>query len=436
MERLKPSVEHEVDAEVAFHIEMRVRDLVARGMSFEAARADALRRFGDLQAMMATCRRIGEGRDRDMRRAEYLDELRQDVRYALRQLVRTPGFTLVAALTLALGIGATATIFSAVHAVVLRPLPYRDPERLVRVRPMREDAPDTDRSATAGTFLAWRDQARSFERIAAIEFRNITIVERDRPPQQAQGARVTADYFPMLGVAPALGRVFSEQEDQPGNDRVVVLSHELWRTHYNGDPRVVGSTVRLSSQDHLVVGVMPPAFDLLRGGTELWLPIAFTPEQRTDERTGYLEVIARLRPGVALDQARQEMTTITARHTEQLPDAEGVRMGASVVPLLDDLIGSSRQRLLILLGAVGFVLLIACGNVANLLLARGAGRRREIAIRAALGAGRGRVIRQLLTESFILGLMGGAAGMFLAWLGITLITTAGPENVPRLEQAR
>jgi predicted permease len=436
MEPLKKSVQREVDEELAFHVEMRVRELVARGMSPDAARADALRRFGDLAMVMTVCRRIGEGRDRDMRRAEYLDELSQDLRYALRQLRRTPAFTLIAALTLALGIGATTTIFSAVHAVVLRPLPFHESERLVRVRPTREDVPDDSRSATSGSFLAWRDQARSFERMAAAEFRNITIVEGDRPPQQAAGARVTADFFPMLGVAPALGRVFTAQDDQPGSNRVAVLSYELWRSHFNRDPGMVGRTVRLNSEDHVIIGVMPASFSVLRDGTALWLPIAFTPEQRTEERTGYLDVIARLRPGVTLAQARQEMTVVAARHAEQIPDAEGVRVGASVVSFQEDVVGSYRQRLFILLGAVGFVLLIACGNVANLLLARGAGRRREIAIRGALGAGRGRVVRQLLTESVMLGLMGGVAGVLLAWMGASLLTAAAPENVPRLEQTR
>ena len=436
MEPLKKSVQQEVDDELAFHVEMRVRELVARGLSPEAARADALRRFGDLDTVVTVCRRIGEGRDRDMRRAEYLDELRQDVRYALRQIGHTPGFTLIAVLTLALGIGATTTIFSAVNAIVLRPLPYRNAEELVRIRPTREDDRDDRRSATSGTFLAWRDQARSFERMTAMEFRNVTIVEGERPPQQAIGMRVTADFFPMFGVAPALGRVFSAEEDQPGNDRVVVLSHDLWQSRYNADPGILGHTVRLNAEDHVIIGVMPRSFSVIRQGTELWLPIAFTPEQRAEERTGYLEVMARLKPGVTLEQAGQEMTLIAARHAAQIPDAEGVRMGASIVSYRDDLIGSYRQRLFILLGAVGFVLLIACGNVANLLLARGAGRRREIAIRAALGAGRGRVVRQLLTESLILGLIGGVAGVLLASAGASLLATAGPEAVPRLDQTR
>jgi len=426
----KASVAEEVDAELAFHVEMRMREYMARGDGPELARAKAIGRFGDIQRVNNACRRIGEGRERDMRRAEWIHELGQDTRYAIRQLARMPGFTTVAALTLAIGIGATTAIFSIVHAVVLRPLPFREPDQLVRVYTHQRGA---DASTPAANFIAWREQARSFERIAPIEFRNFTLISADRAPEQVTASRVSADYFPLLGVRPLIGRVFSADEDEAGRGNVVVLSDRFWRERFAGDSAVVGQTIRLNAIEHVIVGVVPSSADAIGSDAGVWVPIAFTPEERADSRKGYLDVLARLRPGVTIAQAQQEMSAIAKRLETQLEENKG--RSVRLASLTEVYVGAYRSRLLILLGAVAFVLLIACVNVANLLLARGAGRGKEIAIRAALGAGRGRVLRQLFTESLVLALVGGAAGLAFAFWGVRVLRAAAPADVPRLEQA-
>ena len=426
----KASVAEEVDAELAFHVEMRTREYIARGLDPELARAKAIGRFGDIQRVNNTCRRIGEGRDRDMQRAEWFHELAQDARYAVRQLTRMPGFTAVAALTLAIGIGATTAIFSVVHAVVLRPLPFADPDRLVRVY---SHSRGRDASAAAANFIAWRERARSFEQISPIEYRNFTLITGDRPPEQVTASRVSADYFPMLGIRPTIGRVFSPDEDQAGRGNVVVLSDRFWRDRFAADSSMLGQPIRLNGVEHVVVGVVPASADAIVSEARVWVPIAFTPEEKADSRKGYLDVIARLRPGVSLAQAQQEMSAIAKSLETELEENRG--RGVRLASLTEVYVGQYRSRLLILLGAVGFVLLIACVNVANLLLARGAGRGKEIAIRAALGAGRGRVLRQLLTESLVLGVVGGTAGLVLAFWAVRALRAAAPESVPRLDEA-
>ena len=426
----KASVADEVDAELAFHVEMRTREYIARGLGPELARAKAISRFGDITRVNDTCRRIGEGRERDMRRAEWLHEVAQDARYALRQLARMPGFTTVAALTLAIGIGATTAIFSVVHAVVLRPLPFPDPERLVRVYSNRRG---TDGSTSAANFNAWRERAKSFSQIVPVEYRNFTLLIGDRPAEQVTSERVSADFFPALGLPMRLGRAFSKDEDRPGRNNVAVLSERFWRKRFDGDSSIIGRTIRLNAVEHVIIGVVPPAADVLSADADLWVPIAFTPEERADSRKGYLDVFARLAPGVSLPQAQAEMTAIAKRLETELEDnrESGVRLAS----LTEVFVGSYRSRLFILLGAVAFVLLIACVNVANLLLARGAARNKEISIRAALGAGRGRVLRQLLTESMVLAGVGGVLGLLFAFWGVRALKAMAPDEVPRLAEA-
>jgi putative ABC transport system permease protein len=426
----KASVADEVDAELAFHVEMRTREYVERGIDPELARAKAVGRFGDIRRVNDTCRRIGEGRERDMRRAEWLHELAQDARYAVRQLIRMPGFTTVAAVTLAVGIGATTAIFSIVHAVVLRPLPFPEPERLVRIYSSRRG---TEGSASAANFLAWRERSRSFTRIAPVEYRNFTLVTGDRPPEQVTGSRVSSDFFSLLGITTRLGRAFTPDEDQPGRDNVIVLSERFWRSRFNGDSSIVGRTIRLNGIETVVIGVVPTSADLMAADVSVWTPIAFTAQERADSRKGYLDVVARLAPGVSLAQAQSEMSAIAKRLETELEDNR--ETGVRLASLTDTYVGTYRSRLLILLGAVGFVLLIACVNVANLLLARGAARGKEMAIRAALGAGRGRVLRQLLTESLVLGTAGGSIGLAFAFWGVRLLKATAPNEVPRLDQA-
>ena len=365
------------------------------------------------------------------RSSEHLHDLAHDIRFGLRQLARAPGFAAVAIATLAIGIGATTAIFSAVNAVVLQPLPFRAPDELVRVYATSPSTSATD-EVSPRMFAAWRRESRSFVAVAPIETRSFTFADGAKLPQQAVGVRTTSDYFPMLGVAPFLGRVFRAEEDRPGQSGVIVLSHRFWTSRFGADRSVIGRTVRLNALPHVVIGVMPASLDISATAIDLWTPIAFTTEEETSVETGYLDVIGRLRPGTSTSQAQAELSAVTRRSDE----GRGMRdRSARLVPYEADLVGAYRGRLFVLLGAVLLVLLIACVNVANLLLARGAGRSKEIAIRAALGAGRARVIRQLLAESLVLGAAGGAAGLVVAFGILSALQSASPEGVPRLGEA-
>jgi putative ABC transport system permease protein len=423
------TVERDVDEEIAFHVETKTEELIEQGMSPSAAREEALRCFGDLQGVRRSCLEIGRRRQRGRRRLEILSEMRQDAAFALRQLAKTPAFTLVAVLTLALGVGATATIFSVLHAVVLRPLPFPQPERIVHLwATLHGD----QRSVSPGAFLELRRSIRSFEHLAALHYASFNLTG-EGAPERIEGGRVSAGYFEVFGIRPALGRVFSAQEDQTGHERVVVLSHRLWRGRFGADPGILGQDVRLNGQLYRVVGVMPAAFELRASDPDLWVPLALGPDQAVHGNS-FLVLVGRLRRGASPESAAAEAAAV-AKRLETIDPQSYQGKGTRIEPLLDRLLGSYRRRLLVLLGAVGCVLAIAAVNVANLLLARGAGRSREIAIRASLGAGRGRIVRQLLTESAVLGLAGAAAGLGLAGLGVQSLVAISPANVPRLEAA-
>ena len=356
-----------------------------------------------------------------------MESLCQDLRYGLRGLAKNPGFTLVAVLTLALGIGANSAIFSVVNAVLLRPLPYREPERIVTA--LRGGwfpiAP--------ANFLDWRAQQSAFEQIGAAQAWGPTLTGRERP-EQVGALQVTSDLFSVLGVSPALGRTFLPGEDQPGAGKVVVLSHHLWQRRFGGDPALVGQTITLNGDGYTVVGVMPAGFQFAPfwvTNAELFAPLNLGP--RAGDRAGQsLRVFARLKEGVTREQAQAEMNAISRRLEQQYPETNK-NSDIRIDPLHEKVAGKVRPALLVLLGAVSFVLLIACANVANLLLARSAARRKEIAVRAALGAGRVRLIRQLLTESMLLGLAGGGLGLLLAGWGINLLVALSPANLPRVE---
>ncbi len=423
------SLQEEVDNELDFHVEMRTREYIAAGMDPAAARDAAVRRFGDLSRVNQTCRQIGRRRDQDMRRTEYLSELMQDVTFACRQLLKAPGFSIIAILTLALGIGATSAIFSAVHAVVLRPLPVPDPDRLVAVY---EFWRNNNGSMSAGNYVDAVAQSTSFSHTTAILYSSFNLGD-SADAERIIGARTTAGFFGVFATPPALGRVYSVEEDQPGREQVVVLSHRLWTRRFGSDRQVVGRQIRMSGRPYEVIGVMPPSFDFTNQTEELWVPIAWTAERKAmhDEHT--FQIYARLKAGVPAGQAASELAGFAADLRKRFPKDDS-ELSFTVVPMMEELVGDYRQRLFILLGAVGFVLLIACGNIANLLLARGAVRAGEMAIRAALGAGRGRMVRQLLTESLVLALISAAAGLALAAWGIRALIAAAPEGVPRLEQ--
>ncbi len=426
----RPSVQEEVNEELAFHVAMRTRENIARGMEPEAARAAALERFGDIDGVVAACRRLGTEREREMHRTEYLSELRQDIAFSWRQLAKAPAFTVIAVLTLALGIGATTSIFSALYAVVLRPFPYANPDRVVGIGELWRG---NRGNVAVGNYASWRDETRSFESMAAIQFSSFNFAEGD-VPERVVGARVSHQFFRVFGVPAALGRTFTAEEDAPGNETVVVLSHRLWTRRFGADPRIVGQTVRMNGTPYGIIGVMPARFDLTSDSEELWVPIAFTARRLAMHDEHSYSVVGRIKPGVTLAQAQADLDRVAASLRQRFP-LDNAERGALATPLAELIIGDYRSRLYVLLGAVACVFLIACGNVANLVLARGAVRGKEIAIRAALGARRGRIVRQMLTESAVLGLAGGVAGLLLAAWGIRALVGASPDGVPRLDQA-
>ena len=424
------SVEDEVDAELEFHLEMRARELEARGLSRAEAVEAAVRRFGDIDRVNATCRSIGQQRERGMRRTEYFTELTQDLTFAARQLLRNPGFTAVALLTLSLGIGATAAIFSAVQAVVLRPIPVPEPARILAVyTTFRQGQGNT----SAGNYADGVENVSSFSATTAIRYSSFNVGDAAEA-ERVIGARVTAGFFEVFGVAPVRGRVFTAEEDRPGGANVVVLSDRFWNRRFAADPAIVGKEVRLDGQLYEVVGVMPAAFDFTAQTEELWVPMAFTAERRAMHDEHQYGIYARLAPGATVQQALAELERNAASLRVRFPK-EDSEIGFTGMTVMEELVGDYRRRLFVLLGAVGLVLLIACGNIANLLLARGASRAGELAVRAALGAGRGRIVRQLLTESLLLATLAAAAGLALAAWGINALVAAAPPGVPRLEQA-
>jgi predicted permease len=364
----------------------------------------------------------------------------QDMRYGARMLMKRPGFTVVAVLALTLGIGACTAIFSVVNAVLLRPLPFNEPERLVMVWGSAPQLGFDILPPTAGESLDWRDQTKVFDHVAAFKSWAWTLTGSNGP-EQIWGARVNWSLFPALGVKPLLGRTFLPEEDKAGSQRVVIIGQGLWQRSFGSDPSIIGRNISLSGQTYTVVGVMPQGFRFPGGEnmmaglqfspkTEMWEPLALTDKEISQRGTHNLAVIARLKPGATFPQAQVEMGNI-ARHLEEQYPRTSKGIGVKLVPLHEQVVGSVRPALLILLGTVGFVLLIACANVANLLLARAASRTREIAIRTALGASRLRVLRQLLTESVLLGLCGGFCGLLLALWGIDALSAFIPENIPR-----
>ncbi|MCI0486654.1 MAG: ABC transporter permease [Blastocatellia bacterium] len=358
-----------------------------------------------------------------------MNNLLKDIRFGVRMLTGNLRFTVVAVIALALGIGANAAIFSVVNTVLLRPLPFEDPDRLMMIRETKlPQFPEF--SVSPGNFLDWQKQNTVFEQMTAINGAAFNLIGRG-DPERLRGQRITHGCFAMLGVQPQIGRDFLPEEDQPGHNEVVILSHGLWQRRFGGDPNILNQAITLDGQSYTVIGVMGQDFRFGGSDTELWTPIAFTAQQAGQHGSHYLSAIGRLKPGVTLDQARAEMSTIAERLAQQYPDANA-GWNVKIMPLLEYAVRDIKPALILLLGAVGFVLLIACANVANLLLARAASRQKEIAIRAAMGAGRFALVRQLLTESVLLSLTGGIIGLLLAIWGVDLLLALAPEDLPRV----
>lgn len=355
--------------------------------------------------------------------------LLEDLRYGLRMLLKSPGFTVVVVLILALGIGANSAIFSVVNAVVLRPLPYRDPDRLYQLSGMKASG---SRWISAPDFLTWQKRTQVFEQMAAARQLSFTLSQVDEP-EQVHALSVTRECLPMLGTPPLLGRLFAEDDFRPGAPRVVLLGHQLWRRRFGSDPQILGKPVTLDGEAYTVAGVMPPAFQFNRRLFELWAPLTFTAEHLGRRDWPAFMVFGRLKPGVTRQQADTEMDTLSGALRQEFPETHK-DWRAVLASLQEEVAAESRTTLLLLLGAVGFVLLIACMNVANMLLARSWGRAKEIAIRSALGARRLRVIRQLLTESLLLAGLGGALGLLLAAWGGPALARLFPGSLPRLDQ--
>jgi len=366
----------------------------------------------------------------------WIETVFQDLRFGLRMMARKPGFTAVAVLTLALGIGANTAIFSVVNAVLLRPLPFRNPGRIVALFNASTENPSARGEFSYPDFIDYQARAHSLENTAAYSISG-AVFSRNNEPEVVFGADVSAELFPVLGAEPLLGRGFMAEEDRPGGAPVVVLSYEFWQNHFGGDLQIIGQTVKLSG-NYTVIGVMPPSFKFpldTEKKIDYWTPLGPEVDERSRTQRGliYLSVVVRLREGVALAQAQTELTAIASSLEAQYPDTNtGRRVRA--IPLHDDLVGNIRPALLALFGAVGFVLLIACANVANLLLARASARRKEMALRAALGAGRGRIFRQLLVESLLLSTVGGGAGLLLALWILNLFVALGPAELLRVNR--
>jgi putative ABC transport system permease protein len=426
----------DVEAELTFHVEMRIRELIDAGETPERARQQALQRFGDLERARRECVAINERRKRHMNLSEFFTEFKQDLGYALRTMRRTPGFTAAAIVTLALGVGANSAIFSVVNGVLLESLPFRDAERL---HVMQMLYPDGTRysSLSAPDFMSVRADARVFDRLEAIEQRNVTMLGAGEP-REIEAAFVSDGLFDMLGFTVATGRGFRPDENKPGQGRVVVLGHGLWQRVFGGDPSVLGRSITSAGNDYTIIGVAAPDA-ALPDAVEVYFPIEFGPTYDATTAQGrrgeFLTVLGRARADADEGAIDADLKRIGAQLQIAFRSTnDGLTFTSK--PLREMMIGDVRRPLFVLFGAVGFVLLVACANVANLLLARGSARHGELSVRAAVGAGRARLIRQLVTESILLGIIGGALGLGLAYWSTQALIAARPADLPRIDDIR
>ena len=447
---IRPSPRRVVDDELAFHVEMQIRRYVAQGMSRQQAEAAARERFGDIEVVRAECHAIATHMEAETRRRELLEEIRQDLSFAVRTLARAPVYTIVALLTLAVGIGANTAIFSVVHAALLEPLPYRHASRLVTIYNASGHERSQRTAVAAAEFADYLEQQRSFDAMSAIRVVPATIAggcvgESGCAPEELTAHAVSPNFFELLGLLPQLGRNFVPDDGVPLPATVAILSDALWRRRYAGDSAIIGRTISVNGIPRIVVGVAHPEMRFpdapvgyMKSPPDLYFANAFE-RRRTDSRGNQnLVVLGRLKPSATFSTARADVDHIAARFRRDFKQryvewAPKWRLVA--LPLTEDMFGDSRPMLLTVFAAAALILLIACANVANLALARGAARARELAVRAAIGAGRGRLVRQLLTESLLLALLGGMLGTALAIGAIPLLVRLDPGTVPRFESA-
>jgi ABC-type antimicrobial peptide transport system permease subunit len=429
----KDNLERDMNNELRFHVEMEVKRNIERGMSPAEARVHALRDFGGVEKFKEECR--------DVRGGRLIESLVQDTRYGARILLRNPGFTAVAVLTLALGIGANTAIFSVIYGVLMRPLPYKQGNQLVIVHQQAPLAHVDDMAFSFKEVLDYREQSQTLDAVVEHHSMSFTLLGTAEP-QRVQTGVVSANFFDVLGVTPILGRTFVSSDDDKGSDAVLVLSYKYWRESHGGDPAIVGRVFQMNNSPHTVIGVLPP-IPQYPVEEDIYMPTSHCPTRSSDQfmanrNARMMSVFGRLKPGVPVAQAQADLSTIAANLQTQYPDSYPANRGygAVVAPLQEELTRRARPTFLILLGTSGLVLLIACANVANLTLARLMRREREMAIRSALGAGRGRLVRQLLTESTMVSLAGGALGLLLAAGGLRLLVNFAARFTTRSGEIR
>ncbi|HET6853931.1 MAG TPA: ABC transporter permease, partial [Pyrinomonadaceae bacterium] len=427
--RQRETVLTDIDREMRSHLELQVEANIKAGMSPGEAREKAMKSFGNVNRAVDAAY--------DVKGGGVFETLMQDIRYGIRMLAKHKAFTAIAVITLALGIGANTAIFSVVNELLLRPLPYGDPERIVMLWEVTPEGRHQNTTSRAN-FRRWREQSTSYENVAAFTDQRLNLTGSGEP-EELSVQFATAEFFKVLGVDPLFGRTFLPEDDKPQSPPIAVLSYGLWQRRFGGQPNVIGQTITLNAFKFTIVGVMPPNFQFhikQRSGTgrpaELWTVLPMPTGPGVNERGRFLSAVGRLKQGVTRDHAEAELRTIEARLSDEAPQYNK-NYSAEVLPLREQFFGSVRRPLWLMLGAVGFVLLIACANVANLLLSLATSREKEIAVRAALGARRGRIVRQLLTESLLLAILGSVLGLGLAWLGIKALMLISPRDLVSLQ---